>query len=396
VSKKLSLHIGMNRVNPTHYGSEARLGGCVNDATAMREIATSNGFRATLLTDAQGTSSAILDYLGRAARDLQAGDSLFISYAGHGSQVPDRNNDEAPNDKDQTWCVYDRMIVDDELAEYWSRFRSGVRILIVSDSCHSATVARNLEIASRSRSTGRPAGALLGEAFGNDYVAAYRTLPMEVAEGVNARHAALYDDLQRQTRGTEATKIVATVVTLSACRDEETAADGRDHGLYTSNLLRIWNKGAYQGNYFEFQKAIAELVKHRQNPQYRIIGSPNVAFEGERPFTTSSTNRKGEKHMDTTTSLDDRLNALKSRSSQPAASPQSDDRCWLELSVPRQYLIDASDEGAYEFLRTEGADALMKTVLSLRDVAIPRNGTRGELSCGISDKGFECKGTIRF
>jgi len=45
---------------------------------------------------------------------------------------------------DETWVLYDRQLVDDELYKIWSKFKPGVRILVLSDSCHSGTVPRDI------------------------------------------------------------------------------------------------------------------------------------------------------------------------------------------------------------------------------------------------------------
>lgn len=39
----MSLHIGVNKVDPAHYGSEAPLKGCENDARDMQGIADAVG-----------------------------------------------------------------------------------------------------------------------------------------------------------------------------------------------------------------------------------------------------------------------------------------------------------------------------------------------------------------
>jgi len=47
MSKGLSLHLGLNRVDPDHYqGWDGQLSGCVNDAQAMSSIALTQSFSA--------------------------------------------------------------------------------------------------------------------------------------------------------------------------------------------------------------------------------------------------------------------------------------------------------------------------------------------------------------
>lgn len=93
------------------------------------------------MLDEQATAEAVIGAIAGTAHSLRSGDMLLLTYSGHGSQVPDKNSDESDG-QDETWCLYDRMLVDDELNALWSQFKSGVRICMLSDSCHSDTVAR--------------------------------------------------------------------------------------------------------------------------------------------------------------------------------------------------------------------------------------------------------------
>ena len=54
-----------------------------------------------------------------------------------GGQINDIHNDE-PDGLDETWALYDRELIDDELYAMWSHFRPGGGIFILSDSCIAA------------------------------------------------------------------------------------------------------------------------------------------------------------------------------------------------------------------------------------------------------------------
>ena len=56
---------------------------------------------------------------------------------------------------DETWCLYDGMLVDDELVNLFGFFNKKVRVLMVSDSCHSGTL--NRDFVARSPGTSRRA-----------------------------------------------------------------------------------------------------------------------------------------------------------------------------------------------------------------------------------------------
>jgi peptidoglycan hydrolase-like protein with peptidoglycan-binding domain len=140
----MSIHIGLNHVDASAYnGWDGALSGCINDARDMQSIASSLGYQSLLLTDSQATSSRVISEIGQASQALNAGDILLLSYSGHGGQVDDVNGDE-PDAMDETWVLWDRQLIDDELYSLWSQFASGVRIFMLSDSCHSGTVLRML------------------------------------------------------------------------------------------------------------------------------------------------------------------------------------------------------------------------------------------------------------
>jgi len=138
----ISLHIGLNKIDPNHYGSEYPLAGCINDAKDMLAIAKQKKYDKTdLLINEEGHSENVFRSIQAAAKKLKKNDMFFITYSGHGSFLPDNNKDETDG-YDETWCLYDRMVLDDELAILWSKFKTGVKIFMISDSCHSGSVSR--------------------------------------------------------------------------------------------------------------------------------------------------------------------------------------------------------------------------------------------------------------
>src|SRR5215207_4739319 len=103
MARGISLHIGLNSVDPSHYGGwDGTLGACEFDATDMQSIANSRGFEPTILLTKSATAAAVKGAIERAANELESGDFFFVTYAGHGGQVPDRNGDERRNDKNDT------------------------------------------------------------------------------------------------------------------------------------------------------------------------------------------------------------------------------------------------------------------------------------------------------
>ena len=140
--KGLAIALGLNAVSPSHYaGWSGVLNGCEADAEDMAAVAKSKKFSVTELLTKTATRGRLTAELARAAKELQSGDILLLSYSGHGGQVPDLNGDE-PDGEDETWCLYDGQLVDDELYVLLTQFARGVRVLVFSDSCHSGTVVK--------------------------------------------------------------------------------------------------------------------------------------------------------------------------------------------------------------------------------------------------------------
>src|SRR5262245_54572834 len=138
----LSLHIGLNAVNPRHYaGWSGDLVACEFDANDMAALAAAQKIKPTTLLTRQATRANVLKAIRAAAKTLRAGDLFLLTYSGHGGQIPDVSGEEKDK-KDETWCFYDGEFIDDELYNELGGFPDGVRILVLSDSCHSGTVTR--------------------------------------------------------------------------------------------------------------------------------------------------------------------------------------------------------------------------------------------------------------
>ncbi len=275
--KGISLHIGVNAVDPAHYsGWSGELAACEFDAESMREIAQQCGYQASSLITAQATRSAVSDAIRNAASQLVAGDIFFITYAGHGGQVPDANGDE-PDRTDETWCLFDGMLIDDELHHLWGRFASGVRVLVVSDSCHSGTVTR----ARRGGLDLTEAAAQL-KAYGMDKPR-FRFMPPIEASKTYRANKAFYDELGRSMPA-DMPPPAAAVQLISGCQDEQLSSDGTFNGLFTATLVQVWNNGDFEGDYASFHRAIIERMPPIQQPNHFVIGPPAAAFTGQRPF----------------------------------------------------------------------------------------------------------------
>lgn len=271
-ARGLSLHIGLNAVDPAQYeGWDGELQACEFDARDLRDIAVSQKLVPTLLLTREATAAAVTAAIRAAAGTLKSGDLFVLTYSGHGGQVPDTNGDEKDSGRqDETWVLWDRQLIDDELWALWKLFKAGVRIFVLSDSCHSGTVTRAL-----------PA---LPAASGEAPAPRIRLLPPRQAAKVYRAHARLYDGLQSGTPKSEATGVRAGVILISGCQDNQVSLDGTRNGLFTENLKKVWKKGAFSGGHRKFRDAIARRMPASQTPNYLVVGKAAPAFEAGKPF----------------------------------------------------------------------------------------------------------------
>jgi len=268
MSLGLSIHIGLNHVDPRNYeGWDGRLAACEFDARDMAALAKKQGFNSSVLCSAEATAQAVLNAIDGAAKSLRKGDLFLLTYSGHGGQVRDLNGDEKDGDRmDETWVCFDRQLVDDELYERWSKFKSGVRILVLSDSCHSGTVTR----------------AVPSFIEGGLRV---RAMPRVVGAAVERAHAALYRSIQEANPAAESVRIRASVLLISGCMYNQFSSDGARNGLFSGTLKKVWRNGRFQGSHREFRDAIVARMPDTQTPNYYFVGAKDGGFEAQRPFT---------------------------------------------------------------------------------------------------------------
>lgn len=314
MAKGISLHIGVNAVDPAGYplmpvyqgwhqvvlsekynpvrfdcdfniGWEGPLQSCEIDAQDMFNIAKSQNFKATVLKTRKATAGNVENKIRSAAKQLKDGDIFFLSYAGHGAQVEDLTGDE-DDGSDETWCLYDRMLLDDEMQRLYTEFAKGVRILVVADSCHSGSATRS---GSKNRVDHKKCGI--------------RELPTRTAQAIYEGNKDKYDNIQKSLRKRSRPK--ASRILISACQDHQLAGGGATNGQFTAALKEVWRKGKFAGDYetlsneirstleksyqAEVKRAAGKWVANEQDPNFvRVQGASKAAmdeFIRQRPFS---------------------------------------------------------------------------------------------------------------
>jgi hypothetical protein len=274
-----SVHVGLNSVDPTHYqGWDGKLVACEFDANDMADLAASQGFQTQKLLTKKATAEALIAAIGDAAERLDDGDIFLLTYSGHGGQVPDTNGDEQDR-MDETWVLFDRQVVDDELYALWAKFKPGVRIAIFSDSCHSGTVAREAVDAVGQDRVARSANG------GTADQPRVKGMPDDVIESTYEHNIQTYDEIQKSVPPFDEENVPASVILTSGCQDNQTSLDGEKNGLFTQSLLQAWDGGHFRGGYRMFRKRIAQKMPPWQSPNFFLVGKTDRKFASQHPFT---------------------------------------------------------------------------------------------------------------
>ena len=315
--KVYALHIGVNRVDGNAYGGNlVELTGCVSDGKKMESIAkrafeSQSAFKSKFLENNEATIEQVAAHILWAAKDLNKDDLFFCSYAGHGGQLPDRSSDETDR-RDETWCLYNGQLRDDHLYQMFRQFKEGVRILVVSDSCHSGTVARDQQqMRAMAREIGIEAAMINKEVegnargiFGTDLGELSRkSRSLESAARSGDQTSGVVKDLRfRSMNENEARKdyesrpqfydrverglgagdklsrnqIPATGLLLAACQDHQVAWENNQGGVFTDAFTRAFHERATAGvksTYDQFLSQVASKMPDNQAPNFFPFGN---------------------------------------------------------------------------------------------------------------------------
>lgn len=150
---KRALVIGIDKFDK--LAPRYQLSGCVNDAKLMYRVLCDHfGFlpeHIETLHDEQATRDAILAAMDRLIDATGKDDVVVIHYSGHGSQMTDREEDEADG-LDETIMPHDsgrdpepnRDITDDEIYLKLLRLTEKTsNVTLIFDCCHSGTITRD-------------------------------------------------------------------------------------------------------------------------------------------------------------------------------------------------------------------------------------------------------------
>lgn len=245
-----SLLVGLKSVDSSAYGGwDGQNGcwGCELDVDNVERILQTLNYKTSILKTHAASASSILSGLSDAAKKCQSGDMFVFYFSGHGGQQPDTSGDELDG-KDETLVAYDREIIDDELNAIWPKFKSGVRIFMLSDSCNSGTNFK-MSLMNIAHST-----------------------PMQLFSAKSEGKKGIRSSMKAQ------------MIHYGGCRDGFTSSGYMSGGAFTQALCQTWNNGQFSGDYPAFYQAIKTRVSSGQIVQYSKYGPVEDAFTDSRPF----------------------------------------------------------------------------------------------------------------
>lgn len=251
--KGYSLHIGLNQVDAKSYnGWNDKLKSAENDAIALAKIAATRGFtNIRLLLGKQATKEALIKCIYEYIAILNSGDLFFMSFSGHGIKIPDKNNDETrkENDKkDEAWCLYNDILVDDEIKELLRAFKKKVRIIFLSDSCFS--------------------GSLI-----SDFIPAL----------TDFRRVKLTKFIKFKTtkkpEKKRKSKTSVQLIAIASSKGYQLSGGDKNHGRFTFNIISAFNSTNGSISYKKLFKKIKNKMPRQQKPVYIELKSKASSFE---------------------------------------------------------------------------------------------------------------------
>jgi hypothetical protein len=290
----ISIHVGVNGTKAPGI-SVTPLVGCENDAEAMRRLARARNFVKVdsdpdvPITREKATFENVLGKIRLAADKLVAGDIFLFTFSGHGT----RRGAEDPTEvdlKDETLVLHDKLLVDNVLRRrLWPNFKPGVRVVMVSDSCHSGGMAMSVvddedesemeAVASTSPSTvdwdfearrGTPTPTTVRQAGGRPQNG-FRI--RAVSQGQAEAHFNLLKQFYKELRESlppAAPPVPANVLLIAACEEHETTLDGLPNGVFTRALLDVFSTNGTK-TYTQLKNSITQKLQQANATSHPIL-----------------------------------------------------------------------------------------------------------------------------
>ncbi len=260
-----ALVFGVNVVDPAGYAGRGlgHLTFCEKDATLVAALTKARGFDTQLFTGSAVTKDAMVNGITAAAETLVDGDTFLLYFSGHGNTTDDISGEEAGrgNMRDETLCLFDNQILDDELYAQWQKFNTGVRIVVLTDACHSGSVLMGAE---------------------DDLV---RKSPDARESKIMKRlNPTMYSDMRAALP--PKTELNCSILHLAGCREDQLSYESKsmEQGIFTGHMLRAL-EGDFSGSYKQLFEAMHASMPDVQKPVMNHLGVDNETFNNQVALT---------------------------------------------------------------------------------------------------------------
>lgn len=262
---KKALLVGINNYSDPN----ANLNGCINDIHLMHDLLSHHySFdMITTLKDEQASFENITISLRQLVSDISPDDTILFHYSGHGSQVPDFDNDEKDY-LDECLCPYeldwDNMLTDDILKDIFKGVTC--HAVIILDSCHSGTMLRN-----------QPCHQITHKDGNNHVYRKPRFLkpPLSMLNRYGKREW----KVKRLNNVTS-----HNTVLITGCKEKQTSADAyipelaKYHGALTYYLQKSLSKAKYNVSYSSLVTQTRKFLKAQRFDQMPQLESVKANF----------------------------------------------------------------------------------------------------------------------
>ena len=268
-----ALIVGVPQPSPSSGWSAKWLPGVLNDVASASQLLGGLGFATQVHKSEAGRASTVLAGIRSAASALSAGDMFVFYYAGHGAQKASADGDEA---QDQLLLTFDRPIVDDELGACWALFRKHVRIVVITDSCHSGSAVRGLD--GSVAATGTIGGGAMIDPIEPPPP---RLLSIGLAKAAGGEVVSRDGNIEG---------LQCSLLHMAACQDWEQAMDLGNHGAFTDALLIAWNAG-FRASYDQLFAEIRRQMQFTTDQTARMTayGFYQQFFLAQKPLEINKT-----------------------------------------------------------------------------------------------------------
>lgn len=250
-NQKRALCIAINN----YPGTSNDLRGCVNDALLWENLLTTQyGFSpAGRLFDSYATRKNVKNAMSDLIRSAVAGDTLVITFSGHGTSVPNPNTYEK-NGRDEALCLYDGLLLDKDVRNIMDKIPEGVKVTVIIDSCFSGTMTRLDAITD----DGNP-----------EHWICPRYMPPDSKDIVNLMNAERVREIFRSDKQEEDMLEVLVTGSNDSEYSYDTFLGGKFHGAmsyYANQVLRQYPTITYADFHVKLRKILpsAKLPQHPQ------------------------------------------------------------------------------------------------------------------------------------